>query len=511
MSDHNAEIHLLDEYTGEDKGKVNVLTPSSSVQYTNSNPLLKDFGSLKKGETFDNTNLDDILNNLLYPHIPAAIKTISSNTGDSFIVNGADILKEINTKISNTRMNITVESGSESEIDIILQIVFKDKSYKHKIHQHYTTTPDNLFIGVFDLSGITINESATITVTIKDTFSSIDYHLNNIKFIEPAYSGLISDSIFDDNMELTDRENVRSCLMGMIDKVDANPNITKYLVEDKTINQMIRSSINYANREKLHPFVLIPSSWEGKPYFTDTNGNNITALYAYMGSVKLNNVPVCEAINYEVYVSRNVYDNDDFILKGITYSISTDVTSITDDRSGNQSPVLSGYDVLQSVPIDSRFVCNKYSDLLTMQYPYEGLITYVKEIKTVFIYEDGNWKPRFNHLHIIENDNVLTEDLGGWDDVAINTITGTVHKKSYNNKWEHWGQLGTGSVARSTTTQSLRFRQEFSISASYTNDSDYIDLVVYNGSTWYCKISCTGITPEEGSKYWGYFAKGSTE
>ena len=100
-----------------------------------------------------------------------------------------------------------------------------------------------------------------------------------------------------------------------------------------------------------------------------------------------------------------------------------------------------GFSVQYNAPLDERFYRKTYGDLLAMKYPYPGLQTYVEDINTTFRFEKGHWTPVSTKTHIIESMSELTEELGGWDDVAINAYDGKLWKKRYNNQWERYGDI----------------------------------------------------------------------
>lgn len=504
-SEIKARVQLLNETTGDPIGDVEIITAASEILYTNKNKMPQQVGAIKENTVFENTPVSEILDGLLYPYTAPSVSYISISNGDipSSTNKEVTIYKESGVYVNPFTFSATIKAGTVSGLTGTLKI-YKEDSTVSIFNVAIETTIGSSYNIEFEVPELTMD--STLEFSISDGENAVYGPSVNYDFINPAYVGFAPSNVLDDNGELTDMDQIVGYFNVVIN--NSSPNLKKYITGKTDLYQMIRTDVNYDTKEKLHPCIVIPKSWGNALSVVDMNGNNISKSYAVATNVMLttnSNV----SLEYIVLVHRDSFYNNESILKTIKYNFSVSDGNINLlGYEGKQIPILTGFDVKYAHPIDSRCVVETYEDLLKIQFPYAGLLVYVKDIRTFFKFENDNWVVTANRLYVVESTGTLTAEFGGWDDVAINTVTGAIYRKRYNDVWELWGTLGTsGGIAGSG--QSLRFRYEYSKIEEYVNNEEYIDLVYYNGSTYYCKETCTGITPSANDSHWGYFTQGA--
>lgn len=442
-----ARVELLDETTGSPLEEVDLITNCNTVYYTNEDKMPQQVGAIEEGTSFNETGLDEILTGLLYPYTKPAPLSVSFSNGDitSGTAEDTTVYKELGVYVDPFTMSVSVKAGSETSLTGMVNI-FKDDTTTESLSQVKTCSVGEEVLFTFTIPQLTMN--STIQFSVSDSINTVTGISIKYDFINPAYVGFVPLNVLDDDGELSDTEQIVSWMNVVIN--NGSPNMEKILSTKCDIDQIIRRDVNYDTREQMYPCVAVPKSWGNINAIRDMNGNNIIKTYALSTSVLLTTNSHM-SLEYIVFVCRYKYYNNDAILKCITYEFSKDERVNFQNYKGNLIPSMSGFDVKYQVPIDSRSVVEKYEDLLGILYPYEGLLTYVKEIKTFFKYEDSNWVVTCNRLHLVESKDVLTAEFGGWDDIAIIT-DGTILKKRYNNVWETWGKIASGSTSSDTYT-----------------------------------------------------------
>jgi len=173
---------------------------------------------------------------------------------------------------------------------------------------------------------------------------------------------------------------------------------------------------------------------------------DITKIYGHNNNVELNTSENnTDYEGYVLYVSRKPADSKakTRYLRGITYTFAHDMDWKDIASEGQQTEILTGFDVLTTGPIDSRFVKESYDDLAYISKPYEGLVVYVKNIQTYYKYN------KYNAWEVINNTTRLysgkpSDTMGGKMDISIDIITGDIYQKNNSNTWELKGNIRTG-------------------------------------------------------------------
>jgi hypothetical protein len=445
MSNNNikARVELLDETTGEHKSDVDVITSAEQVLYTNETPIANPspIEDIKPGTTFFNEPISEILDKILYPYTAPSIilnKIVLSNNDldmNRDLVNDTYIYKEAGIPVESFMLGATVTIGSLGVITPTLIINKEDGTSEVLEGDTIKGEPNSNHLIQFEVPELTITSS--LELYISDHHSKIDCPHIIYTFVDPVFCGFTNiESIVDGKI---DEEVLIANLESSIE--NNSKNLEKYIGPKINIQQFIRTDVNYDTKEKLRPALVIPKTWDNVLAIKDLNGNNITKNYIIKtASIQINDNRLIE---YIIFVHRDIFYNNEKILSSIIYDFSSNAndSAVLNKYKGKGIPITSEFDVLYNHPLDSRFVVNEYKDLLMMLYPYEGLITYVKDIKTSFKFVDNHWAVCDNKLHLAESTNELTEDFGGWDDVAIISNGGAIYRKRYNNIWELWGNI----------------------------------------------------------------------
>lgn len=503
-------IELLDESTGNPISEVDAITSSETILYTNPSPMPADVGSIPRGTTFDSTPLKNILDGVLYAYTKPTIKEIITDSTDfqGSIIEDYTIVKPKHTTVSSFTYTVTIENGTSDVLSCILKL-YKDDNTVNQQTAQVESEVGKTYNFTFTVPEITMN--STIEVIVSDGTNNVIGPYIRYRFVDPMYVGFANPDILTDYGELIpdNIDNIISYFEGLIENPETGYIDTRYA--EKSDQYGSSYDVLPEDREKLNPFILIPTYWGNALAIMDANGFNITKSYSLISGVNLN-IYQDETVSYILYMHRGSFYVDSSYVSTIKYCfIKSDGVTYpnTDDFYGNGIPISSSFDIQCEVPVDSRFVVPTYNDLLQLMFTYNGLLTYVEDIDTFFRYTKGSWLPTSTRVWVIEDSSVLTAEMGGWDDVAICT-NGTIYRKRYNNVWEEWGNItGSGSSGESEYP-ALRFNEEYDPTKLYLHNNKVVDLVYHEGSTYYCKQNCMGIVPSNDKVYWTYFAKADT-
>lgn len=442
MSDvkQKVRIELIDKNTGKYLTDVDAITSAEVIYYSNENPIPKNVGDLPAGTTFDEVPLNIILDNLLYSYTSPTIQSISTTSPDfpSVIKESKELLKEKGSTVNSFRYIVSFTAGTEKILTCILKI-YKDDAKTYKQTAQIEAKPGSSYTAEFEIPDINIGSN--IEISIFDGRETVVGPYLKYTFVDPIFVGFMDPDILDDNYELLE-ENMENIYDRVTATIENNPDqLQKRFSIIRSDQQSFSMNLDYDHKKKANPAILIPSYWGNISSITDTHGNNIINSFTVLSGLHLKVSDTIETTEYLFYMCKQSFDLNSLLLKGITYHFDEQISEVS-DLNGNGIPIITGFDVNCQSPIDSRFCVKTYEDLITkIEYPYNGLITFVDDINTSFKYNNGEWLPTSNRLILVENESELTEDKGGWDDVAIDVSNGNVHRKRYNNVWELWGNL----------------------------------------------------------------------
>lgn len=414
-----ARIQLLDEKTGEVLKDVDVLTNANSVSYKLDKKITTGIGNYQEGSIIGETDVKNVLDNIFLGYKkPEFVSFSVLNNTD---LNNIDIFKdntiivENGTKVESFTINANFKSGSRPILNCIIKYIDNNGNVTTQNSQIECSTSTSYQIQ-FQVDSFTKNRS--IQIILDDSVNTVQSGLISFKFINPIFVGYCDkdligtnsyfDNLISDGTYLEKRVYEKSDQRGI------------------TINKTI----------SLNPCILVPSNtWSTLNNITDVNGLNIFKHFTQVTNIDI--AIGSTNVKYTGYISNNKYNPADKSLKGLSYNFNSPISM--SGYSGSGVPLISGFDILYSVPIDNRFIVNSYKDLSNVLNPYNGLMTYVKATKTFYGYYNGAWSPTNTKIHIVTS--IPESSLGGVDDVAINIAAGLIYQKNENEEWINKGSL----------------------------------------------------------------------
>lgn len=431
-------VQFLNVETGEPVSDVEIETGSDCVKYINENPLIKDGLGFKKGETID-TNIEKIVNKLLYPYYPpefVSIENVSALSDfDQYIEEDIKIYKEKGNSVKKFNLAVKVMAGSKTLVRCSLV------RYQNNLTETIETKQIRILPG----------ESSTLDFSIPGFTNDLQYYfeisdndnvVNSIKidyeFVLPVYVGYAKDGLLDPTLKIDSINNYLNALINQTDRVD------KRIVPINSIQKAFFNLV--ADKDLLCPFILVPLRWNSLIKISDINGIDITKFFGRNKKVLLKtNENNTDYEGYTLYISKNPVDSKAKVryLRDITYIFAYDMDWKDLASEGEQSEILTGFDVLTKGPIDSRFVKESFDDLAYISKPYEGLIVYIKNIQTYYKYNSqGGWEVINNTIRLFSGK--PSDTMGGKMDISIDIATGDIYQKNNSNMWQLKGNIRTG-------------------------------------------------------------------
>ena len=437
-----ARVQLLDPTTSEVISEVDIITSAETTVYENKNPIVADFRGLKEGMTFDeDTSIKDILDLLLYPKINPTIRAFKANT-DSDILDDIIVYSEALQPIGGYMAILSVHTGSATQLEFTVNRTNLVTGTKSTVSKMVNVKAGS--VHTFRAEIEAIHNDTTISISVSDGITLTESPSVTYKFIYPAYVGgsaTLTGLMNDDSPTILDANKCANYFNTLIR--NRSPIISKRLCDVSNQKGFAVTDILYEDYS-LYPFILYPNTWNKPVSITDPNGNDITGSYIYCAKVMIrtdNNLAV--DTQYTLYINKRAFLANLAMMNEISYNFVSDKGTL--DHTEEGAPILSGFDILDSVPCDLRTVVDKYDDLSLIKYPYEGMQTYVKETRSFFKYTVGKkWVPSNHDIHMINSSTAPRADLGVWGDICINFATGKFYERS-NVRWEELGQIAGGS------------------------------------------------------------------
>ena len=431
-------VQFINTETEEVVSDVDVVTAADCVNYINENPLIKDALGFKKGSKVK-TDLLTIVNELLYPYYPPEFVNIFNTAAlpefDKFINEDIKVYKEKGTSVKRFNLSVTVTAGSKTLVRCSLVRIQNNitEFVDHKIlnlSAGKTTTVD------FIVPGFT--NDVEYYFEISDNETIVKSAKINYEFILPIYVGYAKDGLLDPGLNIDELNHYLNGLITQTDRVE------KRLVEINTTQKAFFDIV--ADRDSLCPFILIPLKWNSLFRIEDINGMDITKFFKRNNNVLLQTSSGnTDLEGYKIYLAKRPADSKakTRYLRDITYIFAHDLDWKDLASEGEQTEVLTGFDVLTHGPIDARFVKESYNDLAYIAKPYEGLVVYVKNIKTFYKYNESRaWEVTNNMTRFYSGKPADT--MGGKLDISIDIATGDIYQKNNSNVWELKGNMRTG-------------------------------------------------------------------
>lgn len=431
-------VQFLNSETGEPISDVDVMSSADCIKYINSNPVIKDGLGFKKGEIVD-TDLYNIVDKLLYPYYAPEFVSIQNTEAlpefDKYINEDITIYKEKGIIVDKFTLSVTVMAGSETLARCSLIRI------QNNHREMIDNKPLSLSAGksvTIDFSMPKINSDSEYFFELTDNENVVESYKINYKFVLPIYVGYAKDGLLDPELPVDELNHYLNNLINMNDRVE------KRLVEVNSIQKAFFDIV--VDKDSLCPFILVPLGWHSLARVEDINGIDISKFFKRNNNVLLQtNVDNTDYEGYKLYVSKKPADSKakTRYLRDITYTFAYDLDWKDMASEGEQTEILTGFDVLTHGPIDARFVKESYNDLAYIAKPYEGLVVYVKNIKTYYKYNEyGSWEVTNNMTRFYSGK--PSDTMGGKLDISIDIATGDIYQKNNSNVWELKGNMRTG-------------------------------------------------------------------
>lgn len=417
---------------------INTISTAENITYYNNNVTPVDNGVIPAGTQFINTPISDILDKLLYTY--AEPKIASLNSMDNSDITGAikdDVVyyKELGKIVDGFTLNVNFKAGSESVLTCTLVITKTTDGTTIEKSLTLQVLPNQTYTAQFDISKFITD--CSFKVNIIDSKNTISSPIIEYRFVDVSYVGYVEDDIFDNGKINT---SIISAYFSNI--INNNYRYIKKVVGNKQTIQ----NITFDSRDTLsvHPVLLIPSKWELPDIICDGNGNIINSLYV---SEPFNYTTLDGKVyEYTAVICKELYDTDFELLQYIEYRYEFDKDGCdcychTGIFKG--TPLLTGYEMLANAPLDTRSAVETASELNTMKYKYEGLVTYCKELKQLMVYKANRWEPVSNQIYFTDKKPNSTD--GNINDTAFNLENGDIYQKTENG-WEFKGSLNIGTT-----------------------------------------------------------------
>lgn len=431
-------VQFLNTETGEPVSDVDVVTSADCVKYINENPVIKEALGFKKGENVD-TDLKKLVDELLYPYYPpefVSIENVSSLPEfDKYIEKDTKIYKEKGNMIPKFSLAVSVMAGSKRLVRCSLV----------RIQNNVRDIIENKALNVLPGESVTLDFNIPGFTNDLVYFFEISDNENNVESIKlefefalPIYVGYANHGLLEPSLSIDVINNYMNGLIKQTDRVE------KRIVEINTPQKAFFDIV--VDKDPLCPFILVPLRWNSLMRIEDANGMDITKFFGDNNDIVLKtNENNTDYEGYVLYIAKRPADSKakTRYLREITYTFAHDLDWKDMASEGEQTEVLTGFDVLTVSPIDSRFVKESYDDLAYIAKPYEGLIVYVKNIQTYYKYNAyGSWEVTNTSVRLYAGKPSAT--MGGKMDISIDIATGAVYQKTNSNIWEFKGNIRTG-------------------------------------------------------------------
>ena len=425
---------FLNADTGEIISEAEVLSSADCIRYLNENPMIKDKLGFYKGDMVD-TDLQKIIDGILYPYYPPEFVYIENTTAlpeyDKYITEDTKTYKEKGTIVDRFSLAVKVLAGSKTLVKCTLV------RFQNNLRENIENKIINIAPGkseILDFNIPKFSNDIEYYFEISDNESIIQSVKLSYDFVLPIYVGYAKNGLVEPTSKIDEVNLYLNGLIGQTDRVE------KRLVEPNTKQKAFFDSV--VDRDNLCPFILVPLKWNSMVRIEDANYIDITKFYAHNNNIIIQTSPNnTDYEGYVLYISRKPVDSKakTRYLREITYIFAHDLDWKDLTSEGEQSEVLTGFDILTPGPIDSRFVKESYDDLAYIRNAYEGLIVYIKNIKTYYKYNGYAWEVTNNMTRFYSGK--PSDTMGGKLDISIDIATGDIYQKNNSNVWELKGNM----------------------------------------------------------------------
>lgn len=441
MALEKARVQLLNPDTGAVITEVDILTTGSCVSYVNENATVSDFRGIPAGTTFkegDNISVSDILDKILYPYEEMEIESVSNAEGKSVSSDTIYYQEKFKTIPSFT-------FSSKVKVGNIDTLTFTLKRYNNKTGdvKDYTSTikvvAGSEYLYTQEVKDISDDTSLQLVVT--DGTTNIASPTVEFKFIYPMYVGYC-----DINLLLTTYEDTHIAIdphkaSEYFNNLIATDSflIDKRIIPEQDLHNIIIND-PLITQNRYYPFILYPNEWSKIINIFDCNEDIITGSFHYNNelSIKPDNDSV-HASQYTVYACKESYNPQLTAAGYITFQFEYGKPSI--DYKGKGVPNLTGFNLLNNLPLDLRLEVEKYSDLEEIEYKYDGMVVFVDEYSSYYRYDQKHDLWFSTNQEMLFGNTVPPLELGKDGDTYINLSSGHIYQKYKNIRWEDKGVI----------------------------------------------------------------------
>lgn len=432
-------VQFLNVDTGEVVSDVDVITSADCVRYINQNPIIKEGLGFKKGESVD-TDLEKIITDLLYPYVkPEFVNIFNTSILPQFskIINKDEkVYLEKGTTMEKFNLSVEVAAGSKKLVRCSLIRI------QNNLRENIQNIQLNIEPGQSKILDFTVPKFTNDIIylfEISDNENIIESYKLDFEFILPIYVGYVKDGLLDPELP---EDELNRYMNGIIELEDR---VQKRLVEPNTTQKGFFDIV--VDKNCLCPFILVPLKWNSLYKVNDINNMDITKFFMYKHVQIQTSSDNTDYEGYVMYVSKEPADSMAKVryLRNITYTFADDVNWKDAASDGQQSEIVTGFELLTPGPIDSRFVKESYDDLSYIRKPYPGLIVYIKNINTYYKYNvNGIWEVTNTSVRLFNGK--PSDTMGGKMDISIDIATGDIYQKTNSNVWELKGNLKNGGT-----------------------------------------------------------------
>lgn len=485
MALDKARVQLLDPKTGAVLAEVDVLTSAAVVSYTNDKATVKDFRGIPAGTSFkesDEVSVQEVLDKLIYSDEVPVIEYITDNNSTQITEDHTNLLETYET-VRPFYLTSKINVGTAESLTITLKRYNQQTGQTISQESNVKVTPGSSYMYQREVDVITDNTKLQLMVT--DGTNTINSPVISYEFTYPVFVGYcdLSEIVSDDSDELIDEAKAGNYFNTLIRNNSSL--LEKRVVPISNLKGFSIQDVLYHNK-KYHPCVLYPVTWNKIEAIVDANEDDITGSYIYNSLVAIKpNQDVTGDVRYTAYVSRREYYVQLAAAEKIEYRFKAGRGSLDHVEEG--VPSLTGFDVLCKLPVDLRTLVDTYDDLLNIEYPYDGLVTFVKAEKSFFKYDQDTetWSPTNQQVFISITGQSPELSLGQWNDIVIDIKSGIFYQKYKNIRWEEKGRFVGGGT----------YVEDYVIGKTYAVG----DIVYYNGKYYKATKETTSIPGEDDS------------
>ena len=432
-------VQFLNAETGEVVSDVDVATSADCVKYINENPIIKEGLGFKKGEPVD-TDLNKIVTELLYPYVePKFVNMFNISALPQFgktINKDEKVYLEKGTTMEKFNLSVEVMAGSKKLVRCSLIRI------QNNLRENIQNIQLNILPGeskILDFSAPKFTNDIVYLFEISDNENIVESYKLDFEFILPIYVGYAKDGLLDPELP---EDELNRYMNGII---ELNDRVEKRLAEPNTVQKAFFDIVK--DQDCLCPFILVPLKWDSLYKVNDINNMDITKFFSFKHLQIQTSSMNTDYEGYVLYISKEPADSMSKVryLRNITYLFTADKNWKDAASDGQQSEIVTGFELLTPGPIDSRFVKESYDDLSYIQKPYPGLIVYIKNINTYYKYNvNGIWEVTNTSVRLFSGK--PSDTMGGKFDISIDIATGDIYQKTNSNVWELKGNLKNGGT-----------------------------------------------------------------